>query len=310
VMICHVLRYSPFYKTIKSLIEQGEIGEIVTIHTSENVSFHHTAIGFVRGKWNNEERLSPMLLAKCCHDLDIIAWFLSGVPAVRVSSFGSLSQFRPENAPAGSSQRCLDGCQIEAQCPYSAKANYITAGLWGMYVWGDQDLNGDELTEEQKLESLRTDNPHGRCVWHCDNNVVDHQNVIVEFANSVTASHDMLCATARPTRRIHIVGTKGEIEGDFSDGLITIRWPFITKLPEPTEHHYCVHKIDVNAHGDSGTGGHGGGDGRLMEDFVSLLSGAHTSKGLTRIEDSLMGHLIVFAAERSRTQGRTVNIDR
>ena len=306
VMICHVLRYAPFYQTIKRLIDEDEIGSIVSIHSSEHVSYHHMALAYVRGKWNDHTRTTPMILAKCCHDLDIIAWLLSGVPAVRVASFGSLSQFRPENAPDGSAERCLDGCQIEAECPYSARGNYIAARLWDTYVWGD--LNLDNLTDEQKLESLRTSNPYGRCVWHCDNNVVDHQSVIVEVDNGVLASHDMFCATARPTRRIHIVGTKGEIEGDFEDGIVTSRRPFITETEAITEHHYRVRTIDVNIRGDSGTAGHGGGDARLIEDFVGLVSGAPVSKGVTLIEDSLTGHLIGFAAERARLEHRVIDL--
>lgn len=301
VMICHVLRYAPFYATIKEMIAAGRIGEIVSVHTAENVSYHHMAVGYVRGRWRQTATSNPMLLAKCCHDTDIIAWLFSGVPAVRVASFGSLKQFRPENAPAGSGKRCLVDCKIEATCPYSARANYITQGLWSFYAWEPiEHLGGGNATEEQKLESLRTDNPFGRCVWHCDNDVVDHQSVIVEFANGCTASHDMFGATSRPTRTIHIIGTEGEIEGDMEAGKLLVRKPHTER-----GHEYSEEPLEINVKGD----GHGGGDSRLIEDFVRVLRGEEASRGVTRIEDSLTGHLIAFAADRAMNEHTVVEVD-
>ncbi|MDH7568401.1 MAG: Gfo/Idh/MocA family oxidoreductase [Armatimonadota bacterium] len=300
VMICHVLRYAPFYAQVKELLASGEIGDVVCVHTAENVSYHHMAVGFIRGRWRRRGESNPMLLAKCCHDLDIIAWIYSGVPATRVASFGSLKQFRPENAPPGSGTRCLVDCQIEAECPYSARANYITQGLWSFYAWEPiEHLGMGNATEEQKLESLRTDNPYGRCVWRCDNDVVDHQSVIVEFANGATASHDMFCATARPTRTLHIVGTRGEIEGDMEAGRLVVRHPWTERGKE-----YRETPIEIAVKGD----GHGGGDSRLIADFVSVLRGEPTSRGATRIEDSLTGHLIAFAADRSMLEHRVVEV--
>ncbi len=301
VMICHVLRYAPFYVKIKELLAAGEIGDIVSIHSLEAVSYHHMACAFIRGRWRRRDQANPMLLAKCCHDLDLSAWYLSGVPAVRVASFGSLSQFRPENAPAGSAKRCLEGCRIEATCPYSARANYLTQGLWGFYAWEPiEHLGGIQATEEQKLESLRADNPFGRCVWHCDNDVVDHQTVTVEFANGVTASHDMFCATSRPCRKVHLIGTRGEIEGDMEAGQLLLRRP----RPE-RGFEYFEEAVDVDVQGD----GHGGGDSRLIADFVSTLRGEGASRGVSRIEDSLNGHLIAFAADRAMLEHRVVTVD-
>ncbi|MCC6423372.1 MAG: Gfo/Idh/MocA family oxidoreductase [Phycisphaerales bacterium] len=303
VMICHVLRYAPFYSTIKKLLTDGRIGKIVALHSTENVSYHHMATAFIRGRWNNRNTSVPMMLAKCCHDLDLLAWMNSGVPAARVASFGELTQFKPENAPAGSALRCLNGCKIESTCPYSAKTMYIKQGLWAPYAWETIEHLGDH-TEAQKIESLQTDNPYGRCVWHCDNNVVDHQSVIVQFANGVTASHDLLCATSRPCRKMYIVGTLGEIEGDLEDGIIHVRHPRPT--PEPA---FSDEVIDVNNHGgEVETDGHGGGDSRLIADFVSTIIDKSTG-GLTRIEDSLTGHLIAFAADRAMLGRQTVEIE-
>ncbi|MBN1809447.1 MAG: Gfo/Idh/MocA family oxidoreductase [Planctomycetes bacterium] len=299
VMICHVLRYAPFYSTIKRLLLDGRIGDVVSLHTSENVSYHHMATGFVRGRWRKEADSNPMLLAKCCHDMDIIAWIVSGVAARRVSSFGSLVHFRPENAPEGSAERCLDGCRIEPDCPYSAKTMYVEQKLWGFYAWEPIEHVPD-ATDERKLESLKTDNPYGRCVWHCDNDVVDHQSVLIEFENGVTATHDMFTGAARGSRTIHVVGTKGEVEGDMEAGELVLRLPCGEPGRTYTEEH-----VDIGVRGD----GHGGGDGLLVDDFVSTLLGEETSRGVTRIEDSLTGHLIAFAADSSMRGHRTVEID-
>lgn len=300
VMICHVLRYAPFYVAVKELVASGEIGEIISIHTEENVSYHHMAVGFVRGKWNRSDDTTPMLLAKCCHDLDIVAWLMSGVAARSVASFGSLGQFRPENAPPGSTLRCLDGAAIETACPYSARLNYVEQDLW-VYAWEPLE-HIENPTREQKLESLRTDNPYGRCVWHCDNNVVDHQSVLVEFENGATATHDMFCATAKAGRNLHIIGDKGEIEGSMKDATLVVRHP------EPhSKGGYIEREIPIPDLQDA-HGGHGGGDSRLVADWVATLRGEAASRGTSRIEDSLTGHRIGFAAETARLERRVVDL--
>jgi len=303
VMVGHVLRYAPFYAKVKELVDGGAVGEVVSLNTLEAVSYHHTVTGYVRDRWHRREAAAPMLLAKCCHDLDIVAWLLSGVPAVRVASFGSLKQFRPENAPPGSTQRCLEGCEIERQCPYSARRLYLEKGRWGGYVF--QCLEGREgVTDEEKLELLRTTSPYGRCVWHCDNDVVDHQSVITEFANGVTATHDMFGAAARPTRRIHIIGSKGELEGEMEAGWIKLRKPNLAAVPDDCSEEV----IDISAEMGGDAAGHGGGDEGLIADFVATLRGEAASGGTTRIEDSLTGHLIVFAADRAMRDGRVVEL--
>lgn len=302
VMICHVLRYAAFYRRIKQLVDQNTIGRIIALHTTEAVSYHHMATAFVRGKWNSVKTSSPMLLAKCCHDLDLIAWFMSGRGLRAVASFGGLKQFRRENAPQGSTERCLSGCAVEATCNYSARRLHVDHDFGFGYPW-ESFPPGTMLTREQKLQSLRTDNPYGRCVWRCDNDVVDHQSVIVEFDDGSTASHDMFCATARPTRTIHMLGETGEIEGDMEKGLVRVRRP---DLGTASSKGYSLEEIDVNTTGGAGQGGHGGGDGGLIADFVAVLRGESTSGGVTRIEDSLTGHLIAFAADRAMLERRTV----
>ncbi len=300
VMICHVLRYAPFYTEIKRRVQNGEIGRIVSIQTEENVSYHHMAVSYVRGKWGKQEySRSTMLMAKSCHDLDIITWLKSDSRPVRASSFGSLMHFRPEYAPEGSGKRCLTDCSIEPSCPYSAKKNYVEQNMWAQYAWHSIEKISLTPTIEQKLESLRTDNPYGRCVWHCDNDVVDHQTVSIEFADGAIASHMMVGGTSKPCRTIHIIGTKGEIQGTLEDGILLIRHP-----DADAGNNFTEEKVQFFGSNDM----HGGGDLLLVEDFVRIMQGEQPSLSTTVLEDSIYGHMTGFAADQSREEGRVVAI--
>ncbi|MBP1963212.1 Gfo/Idh/MocA family protein [Paenibacillus aceris] len=301
VMICHVLRYAPFYESIRQTIADGLIGDIVSLTTTENVTYHHMAMAYVRGKWGRVDKGgSSMLMAKSCHDLDVLAWMKGDIQPVKVSSFGSLLQFRPEKAPLGSGTRCLVDCSIEEDCPYSARKHYIEQRLWKAYVTYNTHL-GVTMSDEELAESLRKDSPYGRCVWRCDNDVVDHQTVIVEFADGSTGTHVMTGGTSKPGRSIHIVGTKGEIQGEMEAGAYVIRHPDARK-----NHIYSEQQINVGVSEEM----HGGGDLLLVADFVKVLKGAVPSISSTSLEKSLHGHLIGFAADQSRLEQRTVEIKR
>ncbi len=323
VAICHVLRFAPFYAAIRQQIINGVIGEILNIQAVEHVSYHHMAVGFVRGKWNSKKRcFSPMLMAKSCHDLDLIMWMKSGVAPVSVASFGSNFQFRPEKAPPGAGTRCLVDCPIEPDCLYSARKHYIDhPQRWAFYVWdalqhgepatgqpAPQNVSADytTLTLEEKIESLKTNNPYGRCVWKCDNDVVDHQSVAIEFADGATATLNMIGGTAKPSRMLHIVGTRGEIQGSLEESRFVIR--HIDPRPG-CEYNETV--VDLNMGGDmtGAFGGHGGGDLRLMADFLHLLKGEPRSLSTTTLDDSVNGHLVGFCADRAMEEKRVVAVD-
>ncbi|MCL2639934.1 MAG: Gfo/Idh/MocA family oxidoreductase, partial [Phycisphaerales bacterium] len=301
VMICHVLRYAPFYLRIRELIANGTLGDILTIETSEHVSYFHMAVGFVRGKWNRKDRChSSMLMAKCCHDLDLLTWLKSGIAPTTVHSFGNLSFFRKENAPPNSGTRCLLDCQIEPTCPYSAKTIHIDQNLFHFYAWETiEHLGGKNATREQKLHSLKTDNPHGRCVWQSDNDVVDHQNLIIQFADNSIASHTMVGGSARGCRNIHIVGTKAEIQGTMEDAFFLLRKPNPTTPKRHTEE-----KIETTGNNDM----HGGGDLLLVADFLRQLRNEPQSLSATTLEDSIHGAQIAFAADESRINRHPSNI--
>jgi predicted dehydrogenase len=294
ILICHVLRYAPFYLEIRRRVAEGGIGDILHIQTEENVSYHHMAMAYVRGKWNSKEKCkSSMLMAKCCHDLDILTWMKGGIRPVHVNSLGGLTYFREERAPEGSGTRCLVDCKIERDCTFSARKHYVELGLWKDYIWHGIEHITLEPTKEQKLESLRTDNPYGRCVWRCDNDVVDHQSVIIEFADGTTATHNMVGGAAKPCRTIHIIGTKGEISGVLEDGFFVVRYPDARAGRE-----YKEETIAINVSNDA----HGGGDLHLVEDFVRVLRGEAPSLSTTSLADSIYGHLIGFYAESAREQ--------
>jgi len=297
IQICHVLRHAPFYAAIRERVANGDIGDILSVSTQENVSYHHMAVSFVRGKWNNSDICnSTMLMAKSCHDLDLITWMKSGIKPKFVSSFGNRMYFREDKAPEGAGTRCLVDCKIEKTCPYSCYKNYIEQGLWAHYVWDtieDQgnDILGKDIPIEKKIESLKSEqNPHGRCVWHCDNNVVDHQVVAVEFEDGSTATHSLTGNTSKPCRYMKLIGTKGEIEGVMEDGYFVIRHPDARK-----GHEYSEEKITIDVTHEM----HGGGDLHLVEDFVNVLQGNKPSISTTSLEDSINGHLIGFAANES-----------
>lgn len=306
VVICHVLRYAPFYAAVRQHVAAGEIGELLNVQTTEHVSYHHMAVAFVRGKWARRDCGSPMLMAKCCHDLDLMVWMKSGIAPTYVSSFGALSYFRAEKAPQGAGERCLVDCPIEADCPYSARKHYLDhPERWAFYVWAG--LEGIENpTDADRLAHLRT-SPFGRCVWHTDNDVVDHQSVMVEFSDGATATHNMIGGASRPSRSIHLLGTEGEIQGCFEEQSFVIRHPD----PRPG-HEYSERKVDLSVGGDmhGAFGGHGGGDMRLVGDFLRVVRGEEPSLSTTTLTDSVAGHLVGFRADVAMRERRVVSLER
>jgi predicted dehydrogenase len=306
VIICHVLRFAPFYWAIRQRVIDGEIGDLYNVQTIEHVSYHHMGVGFVRGKWNKKSYCqSSMLMAKCCHDLDLIAWMKSGVAPRSVASYGSNYQFRPERAPEGAGTRCLVDCPIETECDYSARKHYIDhPERWSFYVWASLE-HLDHPTIEDKIRSLETDNPYGRCVWKTDMDVVDHQSLAIEFEDGCTATHNMVGGTACPSRAIHLIGSGGEIQGVFEDQRFVIR-----HIDTRPGHEYTEEVVDLKLGGDmhGAFGGHGGGDMRLVADFLRVLRGEQPSISTTTLEDSIAGHLIGFSADRAMGERRVVDL--
>jgi predicted dehydrogenase len=291
INVAHVLRHAPFFARIRRLLDEGSIGRLIGINHHENVAYWHYAHSFVRGNWRRGELASPMLLAKACHDLDLLRWF-AGAPCTGVSSVGGLHHFTSDHAPAGAPARCTDGCPVAEECPFYAPRLYVEQ-LAGVTGWPVSAIT-DDPSPEGRLRALR-DGPYGRCVYRCDNDVADHQAVLLEFGNGVTATLTVSAFTADNTRTIKLMGTRGEIRGRLDSGEIELR-----TFQPPT-----VERLDVGAHA-----GHSGGDAALMVAFCGLArsrrAGGTTAPALTSLEESLESHRIAFAAERARAQGAVV----
>lgn len=305
VVICHVLRYTNFYGAIKNHLLSGEIGNIISIETCEHVNYHHMAVSYVRGKWRSEKLcFAPMLLAKSCHDIDIMLWMMNATKPVSVSSFGADFQFGKERKLDGAGTRCMVDCPYVDECIFSAKANYLSAARWKHYVWRSLEGQG-EITEEMKENSLKTDNQYGKCVWDFERDGnVDHQTVIVNFANGATGSFSMVGGSAKSERNIHIVGTRGEIKGTFEDSRYVVR-----TMDPCTKLGYKETLYDLKETGDKigAMGGHGGGDKKLVMDFLDYLNGSAPSVCCATLEDSVASHRTVFRAEKSRKTGTVVS---
>lgn len=291
VIVCHVLRYTVFMKKLKELLNAGEIGRLVSIDQTENVVFWHEAHSYVRGNWRNTDVAVPMIMAKCCHDLDLIQDF-AGSRCKSVASMGSLFYFKPENKPDGSADRCVN-CKLANTCVYSAKRIYVE--MWknvgSPENAGPFNLITDAcpLTEDALMQAI-TDGPYGRCAFSCDNNVVDNQTVIMQFENGVTATLKMEAFVKQGGRDIRFFGTEGELDLCEADGTITLKKYFdkdvVWRLNDLTD--------DLE--------GHGGGDHRMIDSIYEIMT--NDSEILTTsIDNSVESHYMALAAEESRING-------
>lgn len=288
--VCHVLRYAPAFVKIAELLDSGIIGKLVAIQALERVGHSHQAHSYVRGNWRRAEDSTPMILAKCCHDLDLLQ-FYAGSKCESVSSIGELSHFKAENAPEGATERCLDCPHADGGCPYSAKRQYYT--VWKEIgcpedVWPYNIIALAPLTEEKLLTALR-EGPYGRCVYHCDNNVVDHQITQMTFENGVKATLTMTAFTAGGGRRMDFFGTHGQLTLDEKTNSIYVGL-------------YCKDGETIALQDLTEKGyGHGGGDYHLVHTLYKILEGEVT--GNTSLDRSVESHLIGIAAEESRLAG-------
>ncbi|GAC1395054.1 MAG: Gfo/Idh/MocA family oxidoreductase [Chloroflexota bacterium] len=292
LMVCHVLRYTPFFSTLRAVISSGRLGDIVTIEHRENVAFWHMAHSFVRGNWGNAERSSPMILAKCCHDLDVLLWMTEGLPVTRLQSFGSLLHFRPENRPPGAPARCTDGCPVADACLFYAPRLYMDMQKTD---WPIRAL-GSDLSYDGRLHALRT-GPYGRCVYHGDNDVVDHQVVSMEHAGGAVTTLVMHGHSHEEGRTMRYDGTRATLRATFTHG----------GPPEIAVYDHRTGQAEMIPIGSGGEGGHGGGDGGLMQAFARAVRDPGAPV-LTTASASLESHLLAFAAERARVTGRTVDM--
>jgi len=288
VSVAHVLRYMDFFRMMKHLTESGEIGDLVSILHNENVGYRHYAHSYVRGNWRNEAESSPMILAKSCHDMDIMRW-IADSPTKSVSSVGSLSHFTAANAPAGAPARCTDGCPVADDCPFYAPRTYLTENTeWPVSVISD------DLSFEGRRFALET-GPYGRCVYRCDNDVVDHQVASIEFENGVTGAFTMSAFTSHINRTVKLMGTRGEIHGNLAKNELEL-------------HDFRTDRVVRYDIGPARTG-HAEGDANLLRNFGRVIRSGNTSANATSVEESLESHFMSFAAEESRKTGTVIGRD-
>ena len=284
VAICHVLRYTKYYTKIKELIDSGVLGQIIAIDQTENVGYYHQAHSFVRGDWRKKEESSPMILAKCCHDLDI-AVYLTGSRCQQISSVGKLNYFKRENAPEGAAEYCLKGCKAKKDCPYDCEKIYVNSikplpQFVRKYMWPQSRLMSDGFVTIDKVYDALNNSDFGKCVFMSDNNVVDYEVTTAIFENGITSTLVMTAFSDKIYRETRVRGTLGELSCDMDKGVIDIR--IYGKKRK---------KIKLGA-----LGSHGGGDQKLI---ANLANGELK----TDIAASIESHLMAFAAEESRLNG-------
>ncbi len=293
VVICTVLRYTPLFIKLKEIIDSGRIGKVMSINHEECVEFVHQSHSFVRGNWGNSERSSVMLLQKSCHDMDILQWLL-GKKCKKVQSFGSLSYFTAENAPEGAPERCIEGCPVGDTCIYNSVKLYLESDSnWFRSAATKLVKSSDEDVKKSLLESN-----YGKCVFHCDNDVVDHQTVNMLFEDDVTVTFTMN-AFNTGGRYINIYGTKGEIRAALKGDTPIKVYDIVSKETE-----------EIPSSGTDGVlGGHGGGDAGIVKTLYSYMIGEYNGVSVPTIQESCYNHLITFAADHARKTGTVVDVE-
>ncbi len=293
VVIGTVLRYTDIFNQLKDIIDSGKIGKVMSINHEECVGNVHQSHSFVRGNWGNSERSSTMLLQKSCHDMDILQWLI-GKKCKKVQSFGTLSYFTKANAPAGSPEYCVEGCPAAATCPYNSTKVYLGEDT---PAWFRASATRDVKPDDAKVMEAISGTQFGKCVYKCDNDVVDHQTVNLLFEDDITVTFTMN-AFNQGGRHIHIMGTNGEIRASIDGESPVELYSFDTKEKE------IIPLVGV----DGMSGGHAGGDEGIVNALYEYLAGEYKGKSIPEIRESYYNHLIAFAAEKSRLENVIVDM--
>jgi predicted dehydrogenase len=292
VQICHPLRYTPFYIKARELLTSGAIGRVISLTMVENVGYWHFAHSYVRGNWGVAEKTGPLILTKCCHDMDLAVW-LAGDTPVRVASFGALNEFRSDRAPQGAPSRCPDGCPVETTCPYFAPAMYMGDNT----EWPVSVISSDP-SAEARWRALLT-GPYGRCVYRCDNTAVDHQTVLAEFANGVSLGFSVHANSFHPCRTLRVTGSEGELNGHLERAEISVvrftpgqgleAKPRVLSTAGPADAHH-------------------GGDTGAITNFLRCVRDDDKQGAGESLDIAVTGHLLAFAAEQARVTQTVVDM--
>ena len=287
VLVCHVLRYAPAFLKVKEILDSGAIGKIIMIDSIEQVSYWHQAHSYIRGNWRSKEETASMILAKSCHDLDLIQYYANS-KADTVSSIGDLRFFKRENQPDDAADRCTE-CKYKKSCPYSAELFYIDEWKSKYYskdAWPFNVITDESPLTEKALKTAIENNDYGRCVFACDNDVVDNQIVTIKFENGINAVFKMTAFTDDCGRIMRFFGTNGDLLLDETREIIEVKKFGKEKI--------IYDKLLT----EKDNMGHGGGDSRMIDTLYDILTGKILAD--TTLEKSLESHLIAFAAEESR----------
>lgn len=295
--VCHSLRYTTYTRALIELLTSGRIGQVVSVQHLEPVGWWHFAHSYVRGNWRREDLSSSLLMAKCCHDLDWLGYVIGARPT-RVFSFGRLTHFRPEHRPAGAADRCL-ACVVEPDCPYSAPRLYRSC--LGDKRWEHWPLGAvTDIPTEQALAAALAEGPYGRCVYDCDNDVVDNQVVALDYDNGVTATHTVTAFTEMAQRKTRIFGTHGRIEGDGHQLTVHDFRAGPTAAVETITLRSGQDRDPVSAHDD--------GDQALVTAFLTAVANGDPTPILSGPGESVDSHRVVWAAEHARHSGTVVTL--
>lgn len=287
VSTCYVLRYNAYFEKLKELSMDPRLGRAVSLEHTINVGIDRTTHSYVRGPWNTKEMDCTMFLSKCCHDVDIALWLL-GERAVKVISHGNSRLFVPDNAPGGSADRCI-GCPVERNCPYSAVDLYLRRR-----DWTDGFIPSDGETKDDAIMRELREGRYGRCAFKCYNDAINHQSVFFEMESGATATINMESITNEDNRVTVIRFSGGVISGD--EKSIRVHY-FGSNEDKCFDFSNLYHQPF-----------HGNADLKLVDCFISAIEGSNPERIRTSPEESLMSHLICFAAEESRQSGKRVEI--
>lgn len=283
VVVCHVLRYTMFYKEIKRLIDNGTLGEIVNINATENVAYWHQCHSYVRGNWHNTKETAPQILTKCSHDFDIVTWLMNKKPTA-LSSFGDLYFFKKENKPKNSTNQCHD-CPLGYNCDFNAYKFYLKNKDWLKPFMGND-------VRDEKIDAFLKNSNFGHCVFDMDNDTVDHQVVNIQFDDNTTASLTMNAFSRNCYRDIKVYGTKGDLVGNFEENMIHVNL-----------YNYKDESFDIDIKKlTSDFSGHGGGDAVMFKELLHYLLYGNKTDSLTLLEDSVVSHKMAFLSEKSRLE--------
>ena len=293
VAVCHVLRYAPYFVAMREAIREGMLGDVVSVQHMEPIQYSHMAHSYVRGNWRDSNKTTPIILAKSCHDLDIIR-FLVDKPCQTIVADGSLYFFKESNAPEGAPLRCTDNCPHEKDCPYSALEIYYRKRSYLRALSDDytRSLNPDEV-----MEAIKT-GPYGRCVFHCDNNQPDHYVANMVFEDGITAAFSMEAFAPSGGRRTRIMGTRGFLDGDGHQFTVS-------KFGTGKKHVWNKKISEIPEYKDAG---HGGGDHGLLRDFLEAVCWNDANRLTSTVDVSVESHVMGFDAEKSRKNGKKMKV--